>query len=414
MNTVMFATGIECSYPKVDGGKRRDQLAETRHYENWRLDLELCRELGVKVLRYGPPYYRMHTGPQSYDWSFTDEVLPPMRDMGLTPILDLCHFGVPDWAGDFQNTDWPPLFAGFAQAFAERYPWVRLYTPVNEILVCSRFSCKEGIWNEQQKSDAAMVRAHANQCKATLMAMEAIVKLRPEAVFFQSETCEVFSEVYPETQRQVDFYNSLRFITFDFLYGRPPEADVLLFLLDHGLKTDEYHWLSEHGRAAAPHCVMGLDYYEQSEKRLAQDGSFASAGPTLGWHSVASQYWRRYRRPMMLTETNYGTAEGASDWLWKTWLCVENLRREGAPVLGFTWYSLQDQVDWDIKLREVRGHVVPNGLYDLDRNPHPAARAFKQLTQRYSHLPLVSAFAMGEIVGTEGTTEEVELRSALI
>ena len=93
--------------------------------------------------------------------------------------------------------------------------------------------------------------------------------------------------------------------------------------------------------------------------------------------------------------------------------CIENMRREGAPVLGFTWYSLQDQVDWDNKLSRVRGHVVENGLYDLDRRPHPVAHAFKDLIQRYKNLPLVSAFAMGSMAGPANEYTQIELRSAL-
>lgn len=95
MKNIIFATGIECSYPTVQGGIRRDQLEETKHYEHWRQDFQLCLDTGAKVVRYGPPYHRMHLGPHKYDWSFTDEVLPVMRQMGLTPIMDLCHFGVP-------------------------------------------------------------------------------------------------------------------------------------------------------------------------------------------------------------------------------------------------------------------------------------------------------------------------------
>jgi beta-glucosidase/6-phospho-beta-glucosidase/beta-galactosidase len=413
MNTFIFATGIECSYPKVEAGKRRDQLAETRHYENWRRDFELCLEVGARILRYGPPYYKMHAGPERYDWSFTDEVLPVMRDMGITPIIDHCHFGVPDWAGDFQNPDWPELFAAYTRAFAERYPWVLYYTPVNEILVCSRFSAREGIWNEQLKSDKAMVRAHANQCKAALLAMQQILEVQPLAVFFQSETCEVFLEEYPETLHEVELKNAERFVTFDFLYGRPPSGDFTLWLLDNGLPVEDYRWMLQQGRKTAPHCVMGLDYYEPSEKRLDRNGRAYSAGPTLGWHSVANQYWRRYRRPMMLTETNFGKADNGPDWLWKTWLCIENMRREGAPVLGFTWYSLQDQVDWDISLREIRGKIVHNGLYTLDRTPHPVAHAYMDLINRYRNLPLVSAFAMGSMAGPPDEHTQIELRSAL-
>ena len=39
---------------------------------------------------------------------------------------------------------------------------------------------------------------------------------------------------------------------------------------------------------------------------------------------------------------------------------MQSLREEGVPVVGFTWYSLTDQVDWDIQLREIKGKVTPN------------------------------------------------------
>jgi hypothetical protein len=49
------------------------------------------------------------------------------------------------------------------------------------------------------------------------------------------------------------------------------------------------------------------------------------------------------------------------------------------PVAGFTWYSLTDQVDWHIELREARGIVNPRGLYDLDRRIRPVGTAYRDL-----------------------------------
>ena len=409
MDSFLLATGIECSYPTVDG-RRRDQLEETRHYQYWREDFELCRDLGISVLRYGPPYYRMHTGPHSYDWSFTDEVLPVMQALGITPILDLCHFGVPDWAGNFQNDDWPELFAGYAKAFAGRYPWIQFYTPVNEIYVCARFSAKEGIWNEQLKSDEAMIRAHAIQCKATLLAIEAILKVRPDAVFFQSESCEVFLEKHPSQREKVALLNSMRFITFDFLYGHPPDGNLLMFLQDNGLEKETYDWFMEHGRKAAPHCVMGMDYYGGNEIALDEDGSQKGVGPSIGWSSIARHYATRYRKPIMLTETNVGRADEAPKWLWDTWHNASDLRADGFPVIGYTWYSLQNQVDWDTQLREFNGTEVGNGLFTLDREPNPVAHEFKNLAERYNDQPLLSNFAMGAIPG--GSFESTERHHA--
>ena len=54
------------------------------------------------------------------------------------------------------------------------------------------------------------------------------------------------------------------------------------------------------------------------------------------------------------------------------------VRNDGVPMVGFTWYSLTDQVDWDTALREENGHVNPLGLYDLDRKIRPVGRAYKQ------------------------------------
>jgi hypothetical protein len=47
--------------------------------------------------------------------------------------------------------------------------------------------------------------------------------------------------------------------------------------------------------------------------------------------------------------------------------------------VGFTWYSLVDQVDWDTALREKNGNVNPLGLFDLDRKIRNVGKAYKQL-----------------------------------
>src|SRR3546814_16154904 len=84
----------------------------------------------------------------------------------------------------------------------------------------------------------------------------------------------------------------------------------------------------------------------------------------------------------MHTETNFKegpNGDEAVNWLWKEWANVLRLRNVGIPTVGFTWYSLTDQVDWDTALREQNGNVNPLGLYDLDRNIRAVGRAYKEL-----------------------------------
>ena len=66
-------------------------------------------------------------------------------------------------------------------------------------------------------------------------------------------------------------------------------------------------------------------------------------------------------------------------WLWKQWANVLRVRNDGVPVVGFTWFSLTDQIDWIHALREQRGDVDPVGLYDLDRKIRPVGRAYAKL-----------------------------------
>ena len=59
------------------------------------------------------------------------------------------------------------------------------------------------------------------------------------------------------------------------------------------------------------------------------------------------------------------------------------------PVLGFTWYSLIDQIDWNIGLARKEGTVNNCGLYDLDRKPRLVATSYRQLLQEYGQIAIV-------------------------
>ncbi|MDP9311998.1 MAG: family 1 glycosylhydrolase [Chloroflexota bacterium] len=389
----MFATGIECSYPTIagtDGKTRRvDELETTFHYKYWRDDLRLVHALGIRYLRYGPPYYKMHLAPGRYDWSFSDDVFDQMRWLGVEPIADLCHFGVPDWIENFQNPEWPELFAEYAAAFARRYPWARFYTPVNEIFVCAKLSALHGLWNERLRSERGFVTALKHLCRANLLATQAILGVRPDAIVVQSESAEYFHTACQDEQgrRKADFENQRRFLSFDLLYAHPVRDDVRMYLREQGMTDAEYDWFMQQN--LADRSVMGNDYYQRNEQLVMSGGAIQPSGEIFGWMEITRQYYDRYHRPVMHTETNnigHG-AEFGPRWLWKEFLNVLHLRERGVPVIGFTWFSLQDQVDWDIAMASVRRLVNPVGLYDLDRRARPVARAYQQLLQEFKGLP---------------------------
>ena len=381
----IFATGIENSNPTLkNGAVRVDELEKGGHYEHWQTDFRLLQDLDIRFLRYGPPIHRTWLAHDRYDWDFADQTFGLLKRLNITPIVDLCHFGVPDWIGNFQNPDFPQLFAEYARTFAERFPWVQLYTPVNEMYVCATFSAAYGWWNEQLASDQAFVTALKHIVKANVLAMSRILDIRPDAIFIQSESSEYFHADEPDAVEKAEVLNARRFLSLDLNYGRRVDSGMYEFLTNNGMSCSEYHFFMEHH--LRQHCVMGNDYYTTNEHHVAADGSTSASGEVFGYAEITRQYYDRYHLPVMHTETNLSegvNGDEAVKWLRKEWANVLHVRNSGVPIVGFTWYSLTDQVDWDTALREENGRVNPLGLYDLDRNIRPVGRAYQQLIQKW-------------------------------
>jgi beta-glucosidase/6-phospho-beta-glucosidase/beta-galactosidase len=251
------------------------------------------------------------------------------------------------------------------------------------MFICATFSAAYGWWNEQMRSDTAFVTALKHIVKANVLAMERILRVRPDAIFVQSESSEYFHAENPDAIKPAEILNSRRFLSLDLNYGRRVDSEMYEFLMDSGMTRDEYHFFLTRS-SLRHHCIMGNDYYVTNEHRVKANGQTTAAGDVFGYDEITRQYYDRYRLPVMHTETNLmeGTdGDEAVNWLWKQWANVLRIRNTGVPVVGFTWYSLTDQMDWDVALREENNRVTPVGLYDLDRKIRPVGRCYKQMIE---------------------------------
>jgi beta-glucosidase len=218
-----------------------------------------------------------------------------------------------------------------------------------------------------------------------VLAMSCILTVRPDAIFIQSESSEYFHAENPAAIKPAEIMNARRFLSLDLNYGRRVDSEMYEYLLDNGMTREEYHFFLERS-SLRHHCIMGNDYYVTNEHRVRADGHTWAAGDVFGYDEITRQYYERYKLPVMHTETNL--VEGpdgneAVNWLWKQWANVLRVRNNGVPIVGFTWYSLTDQMDWDTALREENGRVHPVGLYDLDRNIRPVGRFYKELIRNW-------------------------------
>jgi beta-glucosidase len=236
-------------------------------------------------------------------------------------------------------------------------------------------------------TDQSFVTALKHIVKANVMAMNEILKRRPNAIFIQSESSEYFHADSPAAIHPAEVMNRVRFLSLDLNYGNRVNSDMYEYLLDNGMTRDEYNWFLQH--RLKHHCILGNDYYLTNEHRVFEDGHTTAAGEVFGYAEITRQYYERYGLPVMHTETNMRegpTGQEAVHWLWKEWANVLRIRNVGIPTVGFTWYSLTDQMDWDTALREANNRVHPVGLFDLDRNIRPVGRAYKKLIADWREL----------------------------
>ena len=181
-STFLFATGIENSYPDdqrwPDPHRRDGEVRPLRPLAR-RFRLRPRDRHQLSALRSADPHdlsrARAATTGNSADITFGE-----LRRRDITPIVDLCHFGVPDWIGNFQNPDFPaavrPLCAAPSRNASRGFSSIRRSTRCSS---ARSFSAKYGWWNEQLKTDQAFVTALKHIVKANVLAMLEILKSAP-------------------------------------------------------------------------------------------------------------------------------------------------------------------------------------------------------------------------------------------
>jgi dTDP-4-dehydrorhamnose reductase len=386
--------GAECTVNRV-GDTYFDQTERTGHAKRIS-DLDLFAGLGIRALRY--PVLWERTAPAdiaSADWSWADERLGRIRDLGMAPIVGLVHHGSGPRHTSLVDPAFPVGVASFAQAVAGRYPWVNHYTPINEPLTTARFSGLYGHWYPHGHDDATFVRVLLNECRAVVLSMRAIRATNPSALLIQTDDLgKTFST--PLLAYQADLENERRWVTFDLLCGcLTPDRPMWGWLLSQGVSDADLRWFL---RNPCPPDIIGINHYLSSERYLDEDldrfpldthggnGRHAYAdvlaarvladGP-LGPRGLLEECWQRYHLPIAVTEAHNGcTREEQLRWFLEVWDAAESLRRQGVDIRAVTAWSLLGAYDWDALVTRETGRYEP-GVFDIrGGSPRPTAMAW--------------------------------------
>ena len=387
--------GLECTVNRVRD-QYFSQMERNGHAERLQ-DLERFASLGIRAIRY--PVLWERTAPDgidSADWSWSDERLPVLQQLGVTPIVGLVHHGSGPRHTSLVSPDFAEKLAEYAGAVARRYPWVEYWTPVNEPCTTARFSGLNGVWYPHDTSEQGFIRALINQCRAVVLSMRAIRAVNPNAKLVQTDD---LSRTYgtPEMAEIANFFNERRWLAWDMLCGKIDPGHALWdYLLENGAGADELLWFKDN---TCPPDIIGVNYYITSERWLDHrverypeshrtnyrgvphadiECPRVLATPTPGIGPLLQETWDRYGLPVAVTEAHIdANREDQLRWLVEIWNAAKKVQQGGADIRAVTVWALLGSFDWNCLVTECRGYYEP-GPFDV-RGPQPRPTAVANL-----------------------------------
>jgi beta-glucosidase/6-phospho-beta-glucosidase/beta-galactosidase len=301
------------------------------------------------------------------------------------------------------------LVAEYAAQVAARYLGrLTCFTPLNEPLLNAIYCGEIGYWPPYLSGDdgvVALIRAITRGIVTTQQAIAEVTQ--GAATFVHVEASFRFAGDVEPNRAEVEHLRDRAFLLEDLVTGRVGgDHPLTAYLLQHGFTDNDLAWAGQH--TAWPD-VMGVNYYPAGQTELFVAGEHHSGGPldprprrndwTAGLSEVLSAWAARYARPVMLTETAIigGDSERAA-WLDASVAAVRELRANGVAVVGYTWWSLIDMIEWTYRhgTQQPSYYQLGMGLWKLVTDEIG--------TMRRVRTPLVDQFRQHAFANPRGET----------
>jgi len=340
-----FMAGFECSTFVWKDRQRKDYVALTGHDRHLAPDYERVMELGIGVIREAVRWPIVDRGGGRYDWSSLDPVIEAAETYHLTPVWDLCHYGFPDGCDPFSE-DCVERFSDYCRAVTERViahaKGPRFFTPVNEISFFTEAGTEMGWMYPFAKGRRKEFKRAL--CRMDIEGVKAIREVCPDARMVHVDP--IIHAVPPADRPDLadEAYHKAydeAYEAWDILYGGLyPELGGAPEILD----------------------VVGVNVYNFSQAEEGMGGKRKILAPRDPRRKPLSELllyaWRRYRRPLIISETS-GHQEHRAEWLRMTMEECLRALNAGIELHGVCLYPCVDIPDWNT------GEWAKIGLFDV-------------------------------------------------
>ena len=265
----------------------------------------------------------------------------------------------------------PTCSRDYAAKVAERYPWIDIWTPVNEPLTTARFSCLYGHWyphTHRHRRDVPRAgppvrwrsaRGDAARSARSIPRREAAAPPRIIGKTFATRSpCSIRRDhenrpalAHASTCSPAAWCPDTRFIAG---CRNKAASEEVLAELATGAATpgpDRLRPLSDERALPRSPCRT----FPRRSARLNGHQTYvdveavrvAKLSKQLGPRFRLKETWDRYNIPIVITEVHHGcTRDEQVRWLHQVWTEAEAARREGVDLRAVTLWAVFGMMDW--------------------------------------------------------------------
>ena len=362
----------------------------TDHWNRWKEDVDLMKELGIKISRIGLEWPRIEPKEGVFDEEvinrYREEILY-MKSLDIEPLVTIHHFGNPMWfeeKGGFLRDENLDLFLDYGKYIVERLcDIVSEWITINEPNVYALNAFYGGDWPPGHNDRGECLTVLSNMAYCHIVLYQAIHIQREDLGF---------------TDTKVSFANHMRVFEPE-NPSNPIHRMYCSFVKKHfqtavtkAMMTGEYTWpLKNRHKVKKGEFAdfIGINYYSRSVISEMKDGTRKDKCPRndLGWEiypkgivEVAKEAYGMLKRPIWITEN--GTCDNIG--VFRNRFIAEHLEEISKSDLPFERYyhwCFVDNFEW------MEGMSAKFGLVKIDpdtleRTPKAAFDFYKALIEK--------------------------------
>jgi beta-glucosidase len=404
-----FLWGVATSAFQIEGSPHADwtewdplaaaQPTMTGHYERFREDIALLRELGVNAYRFSVEWSRIQPRERVWDGAAIEhyrQLVDELLASGIEPVLTLHHNTHPRWfheSAPWHGPEAAERYAAYVRRMVEALPDVKTWITFNEPMIMLLGGYVDGCLPPGLRDRAAAPRALTGVLDAHARAHAIIHERIPEARVGIAHNMAAFAPLR-------------RWHPLDRMLARVGHRGFNLALLD-AFRTGRTRFVLPFARPVSITApvrgtldFLGVNYYQRLHLGFRLLGGHTRCLEVQhrdrGGHGLTDMGWEEHPEglaavlreaaavgvPLMLTENGIATTDDARkiSFIRRHLAVLDAARREGVDIRGYFYWSLTDTYEW------LHGLHKRFGLYRMDwrtleRIPTPAAAYYAALVR---------------------------------